>query len=89
MSAKYRFPEDGKKISAKGVYSAMFFIGALFRKQLAKRQKAVVYYATETGTSKRYAAHLRDKLSVQYMVQLKNLSTCTLETVTAGNINCK
>ena len=82
LSATYRFPEDGKRMSTKAAIAAMFFIGSLFRRQLAKREKAVVFFATETGTSKRYAAHLRDRLSAQYAVQLKNLSTCTLKTVT-------
>ncbi|KAJ7387214.1 hypothetical protein OS493_004184 [Desmophyllum pertusum] len=52
-----------KKASFKGAAKAVIFFVKLFRKALAKRQKAVILYATETGKSERYAKMLGELFS--------------------------
>ena len=68
-------------MSLKSALKAIYFCGYLLSKQLKKRPKAVVYYGTETGTSKRHAESLYELLSYKYFVQIRNISKCTLETL--------
>ena len=47
----------------------------------------MVYYGTETGTSKRYAETLVEILSYQYHAHVKNISECNLDVLKKSEFN--
>lgn len=68
----YRFPEDGEKriFKLKSVFVAIRFAVALYRMKRAARQTVKVFYATETGTAKKFATRLANQLSDLFNVKL-------------------
>ena len=55
-----RFPEDGEKIhyKVKSVAMAVRFAVALYRLKKATRPTVKIFYATETGTAKKFTKRL-------------------------------
>ena len=64
----YRFPEDKSagKIKAKAVFIFIRFLIRVFKDILKKRPMVQIFYATETGTARRYAERLRKMFSVSF-----------------------
>ena len=72
----YRFPEDGEKrtFKLKSVVLAVRFSVGLFRAKISRRHPVHIFYATETGVSKRYAEKLK-KIFAQFF----NVSVLTMD----------
>lgn len=68
----YRFPNEGKKktFTLKSVSMAIQFAVRLFRKKMSSRPEARIYFATETGTAKRYADKLKKEFGTSFNVKL-------------------
>ena len=68
----YRFPSEGKKqtYTLKSVSLAIQFAVRLFRKKMSSRPEARIYFATETGTAKRYAEKLKKEFGATFNVKL-------------------
>ena len=72
----YRFSEDGrpKKCKIRSVFILMRFMVGLFRDILKKRPVVKIFYATETGTAKRFADKLRRLFSISFNVTLMDMT---------------
>ena len=73
---RYRFPEDKSagKIRAKAVFIFVRFLIGVFRDILKKRPAVQIFYATETGTARRYAEKLRRMFCASFNVILLDMS---------------
>ena len=76
MWQNYCFPDDGKKktFSLKSVSRAIQFAIRLLRKKTASKPNVHIYYATETGSSKRYAEKLKQKLVNAFNVTINKMN---------------
>jgi hypothetical protein len=72
----YRFEEDKRltKCKLKSVFIFVRFLVGLFRGILKKRPVVKIFYATETGTAKRFAEKLRRLFNVSFNVIIKDMS---------------
>ena len=68
----YRFPNEEKprKFSLKGVSMAIWFAVWMFHKKINSRPTINIFYATETGTAKRFAEKLKKKFATAFNVKV-------------------
>jgi hypothetical protein len=71
----YRFPEDGEKrtFKVKTVGLAVRFAVGLFRAKMIRRPKVKIFFATETGVSKRYAERLKKLFLKSFNVSMYSM----------------
>ena len=67
----YRFPGEGdaRVFSLKGVSMAIWFAVWMFHKKINSRPTINIFYATETGTAKRFADKLKKKFATAFNVK--------------------
>ena len=73
MHLEYRFSGDKKPASFKAATYGLIFYLHFKRKMLLKRPKADIWYATETGSSKRYAENIAKILSSTHDLKVSNM----------------
>ena len=76
MYLTYRFEEDKrlKQCKLKSVAILVRFMVGLFRDIVKKRPVVKIFYATETGTAKRFAEKLRRLFSASFNVSSMDMS---------------
>ena len=72
----YRFADDAekRKLTLRSLSIALLFTVSLFKAKLALRPLAKIFYATETGTAKKYAQKLEKIFTQAFNVQLLDIS---------------
>ena len=74
LHLNYRFEERVRKCKLKSAAILIRFMVGLFRDVLKKRPVVKIFYATETGTAKRYAEKLRRLFSASFNVSSMDMS---------------
>ena len=76
MYLNYRFDDDRrlKKCKLRSVAILVRFMVGLFRDILKKRPVVKIFYATETGTAKRFAEKLRRLFGASFNVSSMDMS---------------
>ena len=73
MHLEYKFPGDKKHASFKAAVYGLIFYLHFKKNMLLKRPKADIWYATETGSSKRYAENVAKILSSSHDLKVSNM----------------
>ena len=63
-----------RNFSLRGVFWAVCFAVALYRQKMQSRPSVNIFYATETGTTKRYAEKLRQTFDNEFNVNFSKMS---------------
>jgi sulfite reductase alpha subunit-like flavoprotein len=63
-----------RNFSLRGVFWAVRFAVALYRQKMQSRPSVNIFYATETGTTKRYAEKLRQTFDNEFNVNFSKMS---------------
>ena len=74
----YKFSDDKsqyRKLKFKSIAMSVYLVTGYFRKIVAKRPVVKIFYATESGTAKRFADNLRQFFNVSFNVTLLSIST--------------